>query len=568
MAGPNCCTCKSDGDCAGSGDGDLCKGSMVCQSKGSCTSCVLDPQTAVTCDASGDTACAKAACEPKSGKCVAQAVADGAGCDDGDACTEADACSSGKCGGKAKSCDDGNGCTVDSCDAKLGCSNLPAASGTSCKTGLGSDGTCDAGACKAAKATCDLFAKPISGDPWDSVLLRDGVSGDLLLTDAACQGTAAPVAIKRFGSDGKLKGQGSFAADAATYTCVRDVVPVQGGLIVAGAFGPDIQNTTPFLARLDASDKQAWLAGQKGTGRRTARGLLVRPNGTMVSADGSVWNPGKPPVVDWSERVYDGNAKVVASFASPQVIGLTELAATSDGWLAVGSAGDTLPMQAQGLYAYAFRRKEVDGSIVWAKSIPNTQGGARSAAAAPDGGVVLVGIVYTSYAAHVVKIDASGNVVWHIGKLENQSYLAHVSVAPNGITHAFGSCVVLGTKSRWCVRRFDPLGNELLSWTFDPPRTGRVTSMVHDGVTTWLAAVDSSKALGSAGELQKVDAFGHSECAKSGDCFAEAAMCSDNNPCTLDSCSTAGGCASTPLADGTACNAGASNGSCSNGKCI
>lgn len=46
-------------------------------------------------------------------------------CDDGNPCTEPDGCVFGACVGKTATCHDGVSCTVDFCDAKSGCVNLP-----------------------------------------------------------------------------------------------------------------------------------------------------------------------------------------------------------------------------------------------------------------------------------------------------------------------------------------------------------------------------------------------------------------------------------------------------------
>ena len=49
-----------------------------------------------------------------------------ANCEDGDACTEGDACKDGACKpGDTKTCKDATDCTLDTCDAKLGCTFTP-----------------------------------------------------------------------------------------------------------------------------------------------------------------------------------------------------------------------------------------------------------------------------------------------------------------------------------------------------------------------------------------------------------------------------------------------------------
>ena len=124
-AGTNTCLCKSDSDCAGKDDGNLCNGLPFCNLQTG--TCDVNPASIVVCPSVDDTVCAKNACGPKDGKCAVAPVADllklcepvktlgdkpqcryevapqGAGkggdvlCDDGDVCTAGDTCAAGKC---------------------------------------------------------------------------------------------------------------------------------------------------------------------------------------------------------------------------------------------------------------------------------------------------------------------------------------------------------------------------------------------------------------------------------------------------------------------------------------
>ena len=96
-SGSSVCACKKDSDCGELEDGNLCNGTLVCDLASH--ACKLAPKTVVVCGTTGDTACTKASCDAKSGKCGPTAVADGKGCDDGLGCTDGDACAGGVCQG-------------------------------------------------------------------------------------------------------------------------------------------------------------------------------------------------------------------------------------------------------------------------------------------------------------------------------------------------------------------------------------------------------------------------------------------------------------------------------------
>ncbi|MBM4345423.1 MAG: hypothetical protein FJ100_18785 [Deltaproteobacteria bacterium] len=94
-AGTNTCLCKSDAECAGKDDGNLCNGTLFCNLQSG--ACQWNPASVVTCPTVNDTACTKAKCEPKSGKCEPAPMADSTPCDDGSKCTDGDNCQGGQC---------------------------------------------------------------------------------------------------------------------------------------------------------------------------------------------------------------------------------------------------------------------------------------------------------------------------------------------------------------------------------------------------------------------------------------------------------------------------------------
>ncbi len=102
----------------------------------------------VACNPTGDTPCSKNTCDPKTGQCTKQALAEGGVCDDQNPCTDKDACKAGLCAGLPSTCDDSNPCTADSC-AGGACSSGAAFDGTPCATDNNSCtlDVCGKGAC-------------------------------------------------------------------------------------------------------------------------------------------------------------------------------------------------------------------------------------------------------------------------------------------------------------------------------------------------------------------------------------------------------------------------------------
>ncbi len=144
----NTCACKVDSDCDNT---DLCQPRQCVSGQ-----CEVDDAAKVTCDASGDSACGKNTCNPKSGDCVVLAMNGGKPCVDNNVCTTASACKGGVCEAKTVlSCDDKNPCTADTCHPINGCV-------TSVITGSCDDGvlctdndSCQNGGCVGQKKPCD-----------------------------------------------------------------------------------------------------------------------------------------------------------------------------------------------------------------------------------------------------------------------------------------------------------------------------------------------------------------------------------------------------------------------------
>ncbi len=204
-AGTFTCACKTNADCAPLDDGNLCNGTLVCDTSGAAPVCKANPASVVFCPSIAGKPCLEGSCQPATGKCAAQPVADGSACDNGDACSTSDVCIGGVCKGLAVDCDDGNACTVDSCSTSTGaCSHDGApADGSGCNAddnGCTTNDVCVTGACTAganvqcegAVAVCmtpQCIAKGPDTYTCAAVPLPDGATctdDDLCTSDDAC----------------------------------------------------------------------------------------------------------------------------------------------------------------------------------------------------------------------------------------------------------------------------------------------------------------------------------------------------------------------------------------------
>ncbi|MFH1531643.1 MAG: LamG domain-containing protein [Pseudomonadota bacterium] len=144
------CQCTTDAQCQVLEDGDLCTGTLFCDTAAFPYVCKVDPDSVVDCpEPEGpDGICLKAVCDPGSAECGLAPDHEGFACDDGDSCTIGDTCQEGVCApGPGLQCLDGNPCTDDACSPLSGCTfsfNSAACSdGNPCTTA----DECAAGAC-------------------------------------------------------------------------------------------------------------------------------------------------------------------------------------------------------------------------------------------------------------------------------------------------------------------------------------------------------------------------------------------------------------------------------------
>jgi hypothetical protein len=178
------CECMVDGDCAELEDGDLCNGTLVCDTSWPPYQCVVDLETEVVCPAPNGphTPCLEASCDGATGLCSVVSANEEMPCDDGNACSVNDTCAGGECmAGGEVNCNDGNPCTDDSCDSLTGCAHTsnqdPCTDGDVCTT----LDHCEAGDCVGGPPlVCD------NSDVCDGQESCDGETGCLVGVPLVC----------------------------------------------------------------------------------------------------------------------------------------------------------------------------------------------------------------------------------------------------------------------------------------------------------------------------------------------------------------------------------------------
>jgi hypothetical protein len=152
----------------------------------------IEEVTSAACDDDEDCAllaekapvpCHAPRCDADLSMCVWQAVDDGEACDDGLACTEDDACLAGFCIGQEASCDDDDPCTVDACAEPEGCFAEAMEDGAECDDGYACTihDQCVEGECKGVVDPCD------DGNPCTSGACEQGACVYTALDGEPCE---------------------------------------------------------------------------------------------------------------------------------------------------------------------------------------------------------------------------------------------------------------------------------------------------------------------------------------------------------------------------------------------
>jgi cysteine-rich repeat protein len=219
------CDCQVTADCGPLEDGDVCNGTLVCDTESVPHKCILDPASIVACPkpAGIGAECLVAVCDPKSGDCGVAPANEGGACNDGNACTVQENCVNAVCGGgTAKNCTDDNPCTADWCDPAIGCQHddnqEPCSDGNSCTVG---DQCAGAQCVPGDVLVCD-DGNPCTSDGCDPMtgcthgfVVGACDDGNSCTTGDACV-------------NGQCKGVGSLECDDGN-ACTKDICLAQGG---------------------------------------------------------------------------------------------------------------------------------------------------------------------------------------------------------------------------------------------------------------------------------------------------------------------------------------------------
>ncbi len=292
------CQCQKDADCAAFDDGNLCNGSVFCDTTSLPYLCRPKPNSAVSCalPLGMSPSCATAVCAPGTGECGTTFVPIGTLCDDGSACTTSDSCVAGLCLGPPIPCDDGNSCTSDSCMPTSGCAHA-SATGTSCDDAnvcTVSD-ACTGTQCAGSPLPCD------DGNPCNGVETCAASTGCAAGKALACD-DGVPCTL-----DACVTGQGcthtpQHATCTDTNTCTQDVChPVSGCTHPAAAEGQPCEDGDGCTV------SDACHSGQCTSGAPcAAQGLVCSSGGCAALAKGAA------PRVHWMSAGTVAKSAVVS----------------------------------------------------------------------------------------------------------------------------------------------------------------------------------------------------------------------------------------------------------------
>jgi hypothetical protein len=321
----------------------------------------------------------------------------------------------------------------------------------------------------------------------------------------------------------------------------------------------DGTDTDAWVARTDGVGKLVWEATLGGDKPDSGWSLAAHPNEAVVVA-GETESSANGPSDGLIARLQPGGTvqwqKLVGSVGSDGLRAVVAL--PGGGSVAVGRLGS---VQGNKTAMVAMRHDDA-GTFGWQTTVPALgQDMAQAVALAQDGGVWLAGRSGdpAAFATRVVRLSASGNVLWD-RTLPTGANLTHArGIAPTddggaGLTGASNADATQPDGDASIVR-LDALGNVMRAKTY--PKSGKdvlrgVLTMTDQG---FLAVGATGPANDRDGRVIRTDAWGHASCVPN--CAAkEPPACQDSNPCTADQCGAGKGCFFVPLPNGAACGGG------------
>jgi len=480
---PNTAPCDADGS--------------DCTTSDACAQKVCLPGAPKVCNDGNP--CTVDQCDPKSGGCNFKALPkDGTPCDaDGNACTEGDLCSNGTCiAGKPLNCDDSNVCTAETCDPKLGCTQVQLAVSCDADGDLCTSGDkCKSGACVAGPTTAcndNLFCTKDSCNPKSGQCVFDATAASGMPCDAdgsVCTENDACLAGKcAVGKEVNCDDQNPCTTDdcavksGCTHTKLADGVGCGAGKVCKTG---QCKVASPCNAGLDvtfggpgsdggfkvlAQGGGFVVAGYTSSGPAALQGWLVR-----------VTPAGK---IQWSTVVGSGTA----------TSGLNDVASLAGGFV---SSGSTTGKGAGGADAWLVRF-DATGAVLSETTFGGADDDHGSAVQAMADGAVIVGRVGVAAPQGLVgKADNSGGKLW--STVIGPGAFRAVALASGGVVAAGhvtkpGTAVISGG---W-LAKVDSLGK--VTWQ-------KVLGGAQDEVLAVVAQADGYACFGS--KLWRVDLNGN-----------------------------------------------------------
>lgn len=545
-------TCGAAGNCAG-------KELLDCLAPAACSVPVCNVGVCTTAprDCGSDSLCATQVCDPIAG-CKATLLS--GSCNDDNSCTNKDTCVAGVCIGTMKVCDDKNQCTLDYCGSTGSCVYTPL-DGAACDDGdLCTTDTCAGSTCAGVPITCPdgadacqtmgfckpaegcLLAPPLGnqspavGEPtqWQAVRRVEG-STDLLVGGTLQTAPSPNVIVARYWRDGGARW--SFAPTT----------------VIGSLLGMTERNGKVIAVSTDFKYQVVDVA----TGKHVTAGSIfkfgtpvLRPGAGFGDADGVHF-------CYWDNTFGKLECRTVTEDGVTTVTGVPTAGGNFGGF-------DLHAMHKSGTQWMVGLQS---GAQSVATSFDTTGGSATNM------GPGLATLQYTPTLTSILRIGSAKILAGHALVTETQKTSGFVTVSSSSAATtlvlqcqestiwsvvpgpsaqsliAVGACAqtVGGALRPWRARiDFSTDGKAWVQWT----ETGstatdtELRAVAPDGASRWVAVGDTNTGGSFAPLWQTFDHWGRQGC-NYGACYVkDFASCDDSNPCTVETCSGVGVCAS------------------------
>ncbi len=543
----NVCTDDScsAGKCVHLSNTATCTDSDACTSGEHCSGSTCSGATVVPCD--DGKPCTADSCDVATG-CVNVALSN-TPCNDEDACTASDTCTSGTCVGEKIGCADKDPCTVDTCNSAIGCvHSLDAKALCDDGNACTSDDSCATGTCA---GLLRLWQSEVATDQTVLAIAPRPDGGFVTVSQSN-----KVVAVRAWTKGGVNEWTNTISTNSAR---MGVAVAANGDVAVASSTGVDgavnvYTSTGAVIAATVVPSKSVGelnaIVADKAGGYH-AYGRLV----TATDPTGDVW------LVD-----LDATGKVMAqvSAGGPALDAFYTATVASDGSYLIGGIASKSSTSGPFLLKAAPGKSDPQNSVSWGYNYPSLGAGQfNQVVAASDGGAFAIGEVDMAgtgvMQVLMARVDASGNLLW--SHVDN----AKAGGTGTGAAKLAGNDWMTASVASNLMNRSALGADGVALWTMSPG-TGGASKMatLADG-TVAIASFSGGKM-----QVQRVDSFGHSDCAASGACLDKTlADCGDANACTSDEC-TASACVHPGQFTGTTCSDGdACHGTslCASGSC-